>query len=311
MKTRPLTPPRIKSDSIAVRQSVPFPEVAVVKDSLSIYLQQIRKIPLLDPEKEMLLALQYQQTGELHAAKELIAAHLRLVVKIAFEFHRRWRISLLDLIQEGNLALMQGVKNFDPLRGVRFCSYAVYWIKARMLSFIMKSWRMVKIGTAQHEKKLFFNLKKEQSRLERMGLYTGTAQLAATLVEPEEKIVEMQQRLGCSEVSLDAPRTHDRRATCAESLAAPGALLDDHIAHRELHGMLREKLHDFKQVLNERERVVFECRMLAEAPLTLDVIGRQYGVTKERIRQIETNIKRKARTYLQQNLPDLEQFTYA
>lgn len=301
----------LNSKIIEARHAVPIPMIAPINDSLSIYLQQIRKIPLLDPDREMLLALRYQQTGETHAGGELIVSHLRLVVKIAFQFYRRWRISVVDLIQEGNIGLIQGLQKFDPLRGVRFCSYAVYWIKARMLSFVMQNWRMVKIGTSQYEKKLFFNLKKEQTRLEKMGLCAGPPQLAAELAEPVERIVEMQQRLGSSEVSLDAPQHHDRCTTRGESLAAHAAPLDDHIAEKELNAIISEKLNDFKQVLNKRERMVLECRILAEAPLTLNAIGRQFGVSKERVRQIETHIKCKVRTYLQKHVPELAQDAHA
>lgn len=301
----------LSSNTIDARHAVPFPMLAADNDSLSIYLQQIRKIPFLDSEREMLLALRYRRTGETDAGGELIVAHLRLVLKIAFECYRHYRISIVDLIQEGNLGLIQAVQRFDPLRGVRLSSYAAYWIKACMLSFVMQNWRIVKIGTSQYEKKLFFNLRKEQARLEKMGLYAGPAQLAVTLVEPEKKIVEMQQRLGSSEVPFDAPQHHDRRVTCGECLAAPGASLDEHIAGRELNAMIREKLSEFKQGLNERERVVLECRMLAEAPLTLNVVSRQFGVSKERIRQIETNIKCKVRIYLQKHVPELEEYAQA
>ncbi|MEI6125450.1 MAG: sigma-70 family RNA polymerase sigma factor [Pseudomonadota bacterium] len=308
MDARYSTAVTLTTEALDTQQSAPILKDTAIKDTLNFYLLQVRKIPLLDREQEIVLALQYRRTGDSRAAGRLIVANLRLVLKIAIAYHHQGHMSLLDLIQEGNLGIIRAVEKFDPFRNVRFSVYASYWIKAFMLQFIMENCRIIKIGTTQHERKLFFNLQKEKNRLQKLGVYTGTAQLAEALFAPEDKVVEMQQRIGNSEVSLDMPETGDWHTNRGESLSSPEVPFDEKIAGRELHLLLREKFHTFKNVLNKRELVVFEQRMLADPPLPLHVIGAQFDITKERVRQIESKIKNKARMYLQHCAPDLAQY---
>ncbi len=278
---------------------------APVAATLDAYLLQVRKIPLLDPEEQQTLVLRYQQNGDLNAAGRLIRATLRLVLKIALEYHRRWQMNLMDLVQEGNLGLVRAVSKFDPWRGVPFSVYASYWIRAYMLQFIIDNWRLVRIGTSQSDKKLFFNLNREKNRLEKTGLYAGTAQLAAAFDVAPDKIVAMEQRLAESEVPLDAPQGENWRETRSEYIAADAPLFDDQLADRERRQLFREKLAEFKKGLSGREQAVLEQRMLAETPLTLHSLGTRFGISKERVRQIQTSVQQKAQKYLQRHAPCL------
>jgi len=275
-------------------------------DALQAYLAEVRKIPLLTPEEERELAVRYRETGDPQAAYRLITANLRLVVKIALEYQRQWMLNLLDLVQEGNIGLMQAVKNFDPYRGVKLSYYASYWIKAYILKFVMDNWRLVKIGTTQMQRKLFFNLQKEKARLEKMGFYPGPARLAEALDTDEDKIIEMEQRLGDWEPSLDHPVGDDWRETRGDLLSADTELFDVKIADRELQQLFNEKLRDFKDALDEKERDILETRVLSDNPVTLQQIGDKYGISKERVRQLENRLVGKIRQYMETQLPDFK-----
>ena len=277
------------------------------QDPLQLYLMEVRKVPLMKPEEEKAVARRYREEGDMQAAYRLVTANLRLVVKIALEYHRQWMLNLLDLIQEGNLGLIQAVKNFDPYRGVKLSYYASYWIKAYILKFIMDNWKLVKIGTTQVQRKLFFNLQKEKNRLEKMGFYPGPARLAEVLDTNEHKIVEMEQRLGDWEPSLDQPVGDDWKETRGDLIASDNELFDNDLADYELQNLFNQKLRVFKETLDEKERDILEKRLLADHPLTLQSIGDKYGITKERVRQLENRLKAKIRQHMQGSLPDFEQ----
>ena len=277
------------------------------QDPLQLYLMEVRKVPLMKPEEEKAVARRYREEGDMQAAYRLVTANLRLVVKIALEYHRQWMLNLLDLIQEGNLGLIQAVKNFDPYRGVKLSYYASYWIKAYILKFIMDNWKLVKIGTTQVQRKLFFNLQKEKNRLEKMGFYPGPARLAEVLDTNEHKIVEMEQRLGDWEPSLDQPVGDDWKETRGDLIASDDELFDNDLADYELQNLFNQKLRVFKETLDEKERDILEKRLLADHPLTLQSIGDKYGITKERVRQLENRLKAKIRQHMQGSLPDFEQ----
>ncbi|MCX8043256.1 MAG: RNA polymerase factor sigma-32 [Desulfobacterota bacterium] len=281
-------------------------QLPISYDALQAYLAEVRKIPLLTPEEERELAIRYRETGDMEAAYRLITANLRLVVKIALEYQRQWMLNLLDLVQEGNIGLMQAVKNFDPYRGVKLSYYASYWIKAYILKFIMDNWRLVKIGTTQMQRKLFFNLQKEKARLEKMGFYPGPARLAQALDTDEDKIIEMEQRLGDWEPSLDHPVGDDWRETRGDLLSADTEVFDVAIADRELQQIFNEKLSDFKESLDDKERDILETRILSDTPVTLQAIGDKYGISKERVRQVENRLIKKIRQYMEQQLPDFK-----
>ncbi|RLA96084.1 MAG: RNA polymerase subunit sigma-70 [Deltaproteobacteria bacterium] len=283
-------------------------EGIVPYDPLQRYLQEIRKIPLLTEEEERELAIRYKKYGDKEAAFKLIVSNLRLVVKIALEYHRYWTTNLLDLIQEGNVGLMQALKRFDPFRGVRFTSYASFWIRAYILKYIMENWRLVKIGTTQAQRKLFFDLKKEKERLEQMGFDPTPQLVAKSLNVKEEEVISMTQRLEESEISLDTQIGEDSRETLGDMIPAGGALVEEQVGSEEARRLLMEKIDEFKERLKARERDILEGRMLAEKPMTLRELGKKYGISPERVRQIEGEILKELREFLRREIPDFDEY---
>jgi RNA polymerase sigma-32 factor len=276
----------------------------VTSDPLQRYLQEIRRYSLLTREQEHELAVRYQTDHDVEAAFKLVTGNLRLVVMIAREYQRSFR-NLLDLVQEGNIGLMEAVKNFDPYRGVRFPSYAVWWIRAYIIRYVINNWRMVKLGTTQAQRKLFFNLQKEKDRLERQGFVAGPKLLADRLGVKEKEIIEMQQRLGASDLSVDTPLRDGEDATMLDVLKSNAATAEDEVADAEFRTLVSERIREFGATLKDKDRVIFDHRLLAEDPMTLQEIGDQYGISRERVRQIENRVKRKLRVYLEEEFPDL------
>jgi len=301
----PLDGHELESDDDKVRHEQ-LPPVPVSADPLQAYLAEVRRIPLLTPEEEKALTVRYRETGDRAIAYNLVTANLRLVVKIALDYQRQWMLNLMDLIQEGNLGLMQAVKNFDPYRGAKLSYYASYWIKAYILKFVMDNWRLVKIGTTQVQRKLFFNLQKEKNRLEKMGFYPGPARLAEAFETGEDKVIEMEQRLGDWEPSLDHPVGDDWRETRGDMISDRTELFDTRIANAELQQIFSSKLVDFKETIDAKELEILEQRILSEEPVTLQSIGDRYGITKERVRQIESRLVGKIRAYMEEQLPDFK-----
>lgn len=274
-------------------------------DPLSAYMAEVTRHPLLTREQEIELSKRYRETGDVRAAYTLVASNLRLVVKLAHEYHRN-PLSLLDLVQEGNIGLMQAVKKFDPDRGVKLASYAAWWIRAYILRYIMDNWKMVKLGTTEAQRKLFFKLRQEQERLTKQGIEVTPKLLAERLNVTEQDVVEMDQRLGNDELSIDAPLNveEDRESRADRLLPATAASADDTLANAELRAMFKEKLGDFSKNLSEKERFIFEKRLIADEPMTLQDIGAQYGVSRERARQIEAALISRMRKYMQEHIPD-------
>ncbi|HET9953153.1 MAG TPA: RNA polymerase factor sigma-32 [Polyangiaceae bacterium] len=287
----------------------PEPEVdstALAKvDALAAYMREVQRHPLLTPDREHALAVEYKKTGDVNAAASLVTANLRLVVKIAYEYRRAYR-NMMDLIQEGNIGLMQAVKRYDPYRGVKLSSYAAWWIRAYMLRFILNNWRMVKIGTTQAQRKLFFNLSKEKARLSQMGIEPTHAEIAKSLNVEESEVMEMDRRLARQDASLDAPVTEgDDRATTRLELLPSVADSPDRIAEdAQLHGLLREKLESFRSTLTGKDIAIFDKRLVADEPLTLQELGDEFGVSRERVRQLEARLTGKLREYLKTQLGD-------
>jgi RNA polymerase sigma-32 factor len=275
-------------------------------DPLQRYLYEVNRYQLLTPEEEKLLLTKYHEDPTPELAYKLITSNLRLVVKIAMEFQRYWMQNLLDLIQEGNIGLMQAIKKFDPFRGIKFSYYASFWIKAYILKFIMDNWKLVKIGTTQAQRKLFYNLKKEKSRLQALGIDPVPKLLSEKFSVSEREIIEMDQRLGDWELSLDAPIAEDSSEDHKTFLPSREASPERVLSEMELKGILKSKLDAFRQGLTDRELVIFEKRILADDPLTLQDLGDQFGVSRERIRQLEEKLLKKVRAYLEKELPDLK-----
>ena len=276
-------------------------------DPLRAYLAEVKRHPLLTREEETALARRYRNTGDLVAAARLVSANLRLVVKLAHEYQRN-PIALLDLIQEGNIGLMQAVKKFDPERGVKLSTYAAWWIRAYLLRYIMDNWKMVKIGTTEAQRKLFFKLRQEQQRLTSQGVEPSPKLLAERLHVTERDVEEMDQRLGQDELSIDAPIGEDGKTTRAERLipasSAQGA--DEQLAAEEVKHLFRGKLTDFARDLDGKEKYIFEKRLIADEPMTLQDIGSHFGVSRERARQIEAQLIGRIHDYLRREIPDFD-----
>lgn len=276
------------------------------KDPLQAYMAEVTRHPLLKREEEYALAKNYQQTGDVRAAYRLVASNLRLVVKLAHEYHRN-PLSLLDLVQEGNIGLMQAVKKYDPDRGVKLSSYAAWWIRAYILRYIMDNWKMVKLGTTEAQRKLFFKLRQEQEKLIAQGFEPSPKLLAERLNVTEQDVVEMDQRLGHDEMSIDAPLGDETRASRADRLlpsSAAGA--EERLGNEQLKELFREKLAEFAQSLEGKERYIFEHRLTADEPLTLQDIGDKYGVSRERARQIEAALINRMREFMRERIPDFD-----
>ena len=231
---------------------------------------------------------------------------------VAREYQRALH-NLLDLVQEGNVGLLEAIKNFDPYRGIRFPSYAVWWIRAYIIRYIMNNWRMVKVGTTQAQRKLFFNLQKERERLEREGFSPAPKLIAQRLNVKEKEVIEMEQRLAARDISVNAPLEPGEDTTLLDFLPS-SAQTADAVADEEYHRLVREKAEEFKRTLKGKVRVIYERRleslMRDEDPVTLQEIGDEYGISRERVRQIEARLKKRLGDYLRQQIPDIKDIEF-
>ncbi|NRA36374.1 MAG: RNA polymerase factor sigma-32 [Polyangiaceae bacterium] len=270
-----------------------------VRDPLQAYMREVQRHKLLTREEEHALALRYTEDGDVDAAAQLVTANLRLVVKLAYQYRQAYR-NMMDLIQEGNIGLMQAVKRYDPHRGVKLSSYSAWWIRAYMLRYILNNWRLVKLGTTQAQRKLFFNLNKEKAKLAALGVEVTDAEIAQRLDVSEKEVREMDRRLARSDASLDAPvgDTDGRQTSRLELMPSSAAGPDTIVESVELAEMVRERLRDFRTTLSGKDIDIFDKRMIAEDPLTLQQLGDQFGVSRERVRQLEARITRKLREFL-------------
>jgi RNA polymerase sigma-32 factor len=284
-------------------------EALEVFDPLKKYLVEIRKFPLLAREEEKELGRRWRDRKDRAAAYRLVVSNLRLVVKIAFEYQRAYA-NLLDLIQEGNLGLMQAVKKFDPYREVKLSSYASWWIRAYILKFIIDNWSLVKIGTTQAQRKLFFRLKKEKGRLEAMGFEAGPKLLAGALDVRKEEVTQMEQRLEGRDLSLNAPLQDDTRQTYLDMLPA-GDPLEERVADIQFKEVFNQKIEEFSLTLKGKEDFLLKNRLLAENPLTLQSAGDQLQISRERARQIEKRVLEKLKAFLKKQFPDIGEFQIA
>ncbi len=280
-------------------------DTAVVStDALQRYLAEIRRHPVLSREEEHELAVRYTRDKDLDAAYKLVAGNLRLVVVIAREYQRASQ-QLLDLIQEGNIGLMEAVKNFDPYRGVRLPSYAVWWIRAYVIRYLMNNWRMVKVGTTQAQRKLFFNLQKEKDKLEREGIVPAPILLAQRLDVKEREVVEMEQRMAGGDLSLDQPVGAGDDASLVDFMPSGEQTAEGRVADAEFRSLITEKIHAFGHTLQGKERVIFDRRLLSDGPGTLQEIGDEFGISRERVRQLESRLKLRLKEYLLHEVKDL------
>lgn len=276
-------------------------------DPMAAYLREIQRHPLMTPEETHALAAKFVTTQDPAIAARLVTANLRLVVKIAYEYRRAYK-NIMDLVQEGNIGLMQAVKRYDPYRGVKLSSYAAWWIRAYILRFILNNWRLVKLGTTQAQRKLFFNLRKKRSELIAMGIDPSNAEIAKQLNVPESDVAEMDVRLAQSEKSLDAPvGDADGRAIAkVDMMPSVGAGPETQMADNELQALVKDKLAEFRNTLvgKEKDLAIFDLRLVADDPLTLQDLGDRFGISRERVRQLEQRLLGRLRDYLKREMGD-------
>ncbi len=276
-----------------------------VRDSLHLYLREVGRFPMLKPEEEHELAVRVRDHNDADAAFRLVSSHLRLVVRIAMDFQRRWMQNVLDLVQEGNVGLMRAVNKFDPDKGIKFSYYASFWIKAYILKFIMDNWRMVKIGTTQVQRKLFYNLNRERQKLIMQGYDPDAAMLSERLGVTEEQINEMDQRLASTDMSLNAQVGEESGgATRMDFLPALGPGIEDSLASTQIAGIVRSKLKTIMPKLNEKEQYILHNRLLSDEPMTLREIGERYNITRERVRQLEARLVEKIGQHIKNDIED-------
>jgi RNA polymerase sigma-32 factor len=282
-------------------------------DPLGAYLREVHRYSLLTQDQEKALAVRYYEQQDVDAAAALVTANLRLVVKIAFEYRRAYR-NVMDLIQEGNIGLMQAVKKFDPYRGVKLSTYASWWIRAYILRYLLNNWRLVKIGTTQAQRRLFFNLSKEKRRLESLGIDATPQAIAEGLQVTPEEVIEMDRRLAAPEASLDAPARapgsgeSDHGASRLDLLSGDDVPADDALALSQFNDKLHAKVAGFAETLSGRDADVFRNRLWADKPETLQEIGDRYGLTREGVRQIEKRILVRLKKFLEDQMGEYLDF---
>jgi RNA polymerase sigma-32 factor len=281
---------------------------ALSNPALHRYLQEISQYELLSREATEELAVRFQETGDPDAAYRLVSSNLRLVVKVAMDFQKYWMQNFMDLIQEGNVGLVQATKKFDPYRGVKFSYYAAYWIRAYILKFIMDNWRLVKIGTTQAQRKLFFSLNKEKKLLESQGFKPEIKLLAERLNVKESEVIEMGQRMDNWDVSLEAPVRSDSEDEQKNFLPHDGPGIEEVVASQEMRERLAVILADLSPRLNKKEQVILNTRLLSDEPKTLQTIADEFNISRERVRQIEANLLKKLRKQFEKEMPDIQDF---
>jgi len=282
-------------------------EIAPV-DPLARYLQEVHAYPVLSVEEERELARRYHENSDIEAAKKLVITHLRLVVKIAMEYRSAYH-NILDLIQEGNVGLLHAVKHFEPDKGARLAHYASWWIRSYILKYILDNFRLIKIGTTKTQRKLFYNLMQEKQKIEAMGYHATPEVLSKKLGVREKDIEEMQRRLTQPEYALEAPvgmKGEGHEALLQDFIADNQVPMDEKLAEEQTKDILKEKLSEFSKTLNERDLKIFKDRLLSELPVTLQDIADEYGITKERVRQIEERIISRLKAFFKEKGIEVE-----
>jgi RNA polymerase sigma-32 factor len=298
-----VVPQVMKTKLPAVRGS----SAVTPSDPLLQYLNELRKYPVLSPEEQQELAQKFRETGDVSLARRLVTTNLRLVVKIALEYKSAYN-NVLDLIQEGNVGLMKAVSNYDPYKGTRLSYYASWWIRSYILKFLLDNFRLVKVGTTQAQKKLFYNLMREKDRLEAQGITAAPKLLADTLNVKEKDVREMSLRLSSKggEFSLDQPVGDSEGRPARDSLVDPSESVDENLARKQLRDILSDHISEFVHGLNEKERIVFQERLMNEEPKTLQEVADQFGITRERARQIEAKVIEKLRAHMAVHMDGIE-----
>ncbi len=279
-------------------------------DPLRRYMAEISRFTPLSREEEHELALHYRETEDREAAYRLVTSNLKLVVKIAMIYQKVYR-NLLDLIQEGNLGLIQAVRRFDPDRGTRLPTYAAWWIKAYILKFLLDNTRMVKIGTTNTRRKILMNLNREKRELEAKGIVPTSKLLAENLGVDETELLEVEQGMSGQDISLDAPLSDENSDTrYIDTLNLMEQSVDEKIAHGEFRELLEKKFADFAETLSERERMILNRRLIAEEPETLQQLADQYRISREAIRVAEKKLVAKLKKYMIESFGDVREIEF-
>ena len=277
-------------------------DLPVVKDSLESYLIKINRFPLLTSEEEFQLAVKYRKDNDIEAAHKLITSNLRFVVRVALEY-RTYGIKLTDLIQEGNIGLVMAIKKFDPYKGYRLISYAIWWIRAYMQNFIIKDWSLVKIGTTRAQKKIFYKIGKVRKELESDPANRKKYEILANKLDvSKEDIISMEQRMSARDLSLDSTFDEDHALTHLDLLQDGRPDQEELVAQKEERRIQERSVHDAVKRLSEKERYVITNRIMADDPLTLREVGNHLHLSRERVRQIESEALKKLKREMSRNI---------
>lgn len=273
---------------------------------LNQYLAEVRRYPILTQEEEHALAVRYIEEGDEEAGKQLVKSNLRLVVKMAFKFHSQWA-NVLDLIQQGNMGLMQALGKYDPYNetNTRFSTYAAYWVRSCIYNYIKDNYRIVRLGSTRHGRRLFDNLRKERERLIQMGVTPTTKALSDSMDIPEEEIVVFSQHFNQPALGFDNPigMNDDNARSLSETISGWEDTPDEYVANEEISSRISQKLQEFYETLtNPRDQVIWNRRLIADSPVSLQELGDEYGISKERVRQLEGRIKKNLKIYLEAEL---------
>lgn len=289
------------SEIILDNKQLALPETKALtsSDPLVIYLNEIRRYKVLTKEEEMALATKYFESKDPQVAQDLVKANLRFVVKIAAEYSK-FGAKMIDLIQEGNVGLMHAVREFNPYKGARLITYAVWWIRGYIQEYLMRQYSMVRIGTTQNQRKLFYQLQKQKEALDALGIESSTALISHRLGIPEDEVRDMAMRMTGRDVSLDrplddtsSPSLGDLQRNTAEEP------LDEFLANQQQIEILKQKIEEIRPELSDREKIILDERLLNDEPLTLQEIGEKYGITREAVRQMETRVLKKIKIKMQ------------
>ncbi|NIS08584.1 MAG: RNA polymerase sigma factor RpoH [Candidatus Dadabacteria bacterium] len=301
-KNEPKIEPEIEVEPTGKTEPIGHTQLPATTNTIERYLAEISNHPVLSREEEHKLAMKYKEDGDLEAARQLIRANLKFVVKVANEY-KNYGINPMDVIQEGNLGLMQAVKRFDPTRGYRLISYAVWWIRAYIQNYIVKTWSLVKVGTTQAQRKLFYKLRstKNEMDLSKQELSAEDYKLLANkLGVSDDAVIEMDKRMRTKDFSLDTEIKDKSEATHLDFVEDKHMGQDDIVSKSEQEVAVQQGLTDALELLNEREQFIIKNRVLTDTPLTLEEIGQKYEISRERVRQIESAALKKIRGVFEQ-----------
>ena len=288
----------VKAEVVDSEPTIQSPEnLPALTDGLTNYLQTIQKYPLLTKEDEHRIAVRYKEKGDPRDAEILVTSNLRFVVKVAAEYSK-FGSKLIDLIQEGNVGLMHAVKEFNPYKGTRLITYAVWWIKGYIQDHLMKQHSMVRIGTTHNQRKLFYNLEKEKAALDKMGMEPTVQLLSDRLGVPEKDVRMMEQRMDRRDMSLDQPLNDDQSGSLLDFETSEGPATDELLIEQESINQLKSAISNLRDNLSEKELYILENRLLNDEPMKLQEIGTEWGVTREAVRQMESRLMKKIKKEL-------------